>query len=1287
MLNSSSSLLSRVRSPRALVWLLFVTVLVVAGALANSSLGFDKSLVGAGTRSAAVAPQSTPSEHPSAMAAGGAYLLAEPNVTHVSVNSKDANQALNDLPAWRWDNFMLDTSDEASITDAGGTVGSVLNGVAGILFVFANFLWGILLAVMKIALSASLVSMVGDAISKGMVGVANAVLLVVGLIWGIVLFKLVRDVVFKQAAQKAVVGFVLFTIASGGIAWTAHQPETSTDGRGNLTAGTIPWMAETVSGRLSQVATEAGTLFGLAQSGEFSNPGDSTEGPGYNCSTYTYTLQKRYENAVKNDTTASNKSGSTTLIMADKMWETTFFNSWTSAQFGMPRDATDYNLGQRVACHAAEFNSKLPATGDQRAVDAGKQANIGQIPIANAAYAGIGGDTINANMFGPFTNKVDERKSVTAWMGCQQHGKLLESKNGGGAFMKGIEGWEPNGSKCQEYFQSSGDGPEGDDELEVFGDDYDKFEGKKTAPNLQAADWAAAYTGQDGGGRMMQGLLAVVVAILFLIALGGIAGGLIVAQFMLVVLLILLPLMFAFLAMGMSQGPRMLKLTGTTMAAKAMFTLVLAFLSMLITIGQQAITALGADGAGIFDQILYGLMPILALLVLRKITSNLGMGDIIKPTGALSFMAASSMMATRDQKLSQQVTSSASKGGLLAANPGSAASKLQKKLEKRVGTIAKKGTDKVKDKAEEKGAYGSKRRHEAEERKANTKKKEADLRRSSIKRKQEENTKRISEGKKPKRIPMTDLVKDAGLDRKMVISAYVNTLAGKAEKLAQVGNVLGAAGVLGSGLTAGTSGVVGLGMMAGSRALHNRAGKLKARTGNALDEALTRKAAGVNTSIEVDEEVLGGRQNWGEVSNNQQALGRRLATDVSGAATRELLSARSELQMKGEGPFKDMADLNGAKQAFAQANGIPEEFVVGSMSGLVMVNPALDIKNPDVRKHFTPDSLAACGEVFMDVKVASRMRGESEDDYTLRMMGEKISHGLVSQRGQTVDVVMSKAGLDVSSFEGLADVQRWLAGGECEALGSLVLNSGGQSSKHIQSAVQAWAQERTSMVANADIASITNIADAMRNARAASSETAAAAHGGQGELKRAMEELGTLMTKQEASRSMGLDPSVLAPSVQQQRESLMEMATSMAGTMAKKFEADMDLQVASMASLGASETEIDTFVRDVTAKAEQRVEEIKRAARSASRGGAHLDELSSVYDRALADMDDFERATADREAAAVAESKRYIEVEMSRVQRVGRQVRPTRVEVRGQGRPFPAESAPETAEAKEEVPA
>ena len=570
---------------------------------------------------------------------------------------------LDCLPAWRWNNVSLDAR-------TGGWFGAfkaIPHAFASFLFGFANLLWRLLLGLLQFALTLDfLTGVAAKAINAGAAVMAGYVYIVMGLLWAAVLFSAIRMWMSGRSSQivRTLFVFVLATGAVLAIGNASQRAVNTTEAASKVphlneddaafATGTLPWVARTgvhALDKLTEVLVGGGTGFGFAE------PPDTTvtfDSP--NCGEYIDKLETQF----KDDRSDKFKATHGVLLTVNRLWTTTFYENWLRANFGFTGGDKTPDIAARVGCRALEYKAGINPD------DASRLARAAHIP-RNANPADWR-DFAQRRVFSQ-TRDGNIRRTVVAWAACAFDGQGgYEAASGWEHFddagQGDIEAFEDKAHKddeCAAMLNGGLDDPNPDSDTfdlpssevrssidDAITHNQDSFDDLR---NIR--EFATAYNGANITGRVVQGILALLTAMVFFFTLAGLAIGLVATQFMLIVLLIFLPVTLLLLGLGKPGGAKLAKLTGTVMAAKFLLSMLLVLIAELTSLGQTLIlTASGAGGASLINQIMFALMPIVALLIVNKMAKSLGMQSIMTPTGSLQFATSAALKATRDADLS-----------------------------------------------------------------------------------------------------------------------------------------------------------------------------------------------------------------------------------------------------------------------------------------------------------------------------------------------------------------------------------------------------------------------------------------------------------------------------------------------------------------------------------------------------------------------------------------------------------------------------------------------------------
>ena len=564
---------------------------------------------------------------------------------------------LDCLPAWRWDNVSVDAR-------TGGWFGefkAIPHAFASFLFGFANLLWRLLLGLLQFALTLDFLNgAAAKAINVGAATMAGYVYIVVGLLWAAVLFSAIRMWMSGRSSQivRTLFVFVLATgavLAIGNASQRAvHITEVSSkvphfdEDDAAFATGTLPWIARTgvhALDSLTEVLVGGGTAFGFAEPAAGLARIDSP-----NCGEYIAKLESEFLRFDPNDPDKF-KTTHGVLLTVNRLWTTTFYENWLRANFGFTGGDGTRDHAARVGCRALEYKAGInPATASRLA----RAAHVKNSPPTGFADLAVFSQTRDENI----------RRTVVAWAACAFDGTgVYRAAVGWERFDD--DGWEEpfeeKADHCAAVLNGGLDGhsPPTDtfdlpsSEVRSSIDDAIPRNQSKFDDLRNIREFATAYNGANIAGRVVQGVLALLTAMVFFFTMAGLAIGLVATQFMLIVLLIFLPVTLILLGLGKPGGAKLAKLTGTVMAAKFLLSLLLILIAELTSLGQTLIlAATGAGGASLINQIMFALMPIVALLIVNKMAKSMGMQSIMTPTGSLQFATSAALKATRDADLS-----------------------------------------------------------------------------------------------------------------------------------------------------------------------------------------------------------------------------------------------------------------------------------------------------------------------------------------------------------------------------------------------------------------------------------------------------------------------------------------------------------------------------------------------------------------------------------------------------------------------------------------------------------
>ncbi|WP_433477220.1 hypothetical protein ACQPZP_09295 [Spirillospora sp. CA-142024] len=629
------------------------------------------------------APASAPAPAPAPAAqtgtgAGGRLLAAAQRPIEDDGNGGgDACSVYNEqrdyLPLHRWTSFELFVVDNARIFKTQRFVSMI----ASLMFMAGGLCWRIIGSLMGFGYTFDMICQPDAAKAINSVFRTFSLYAAWFLIpsWLFVLAAVVKR--WTSGARKGPASgmrlIAVFLAANGVIFFMGDQADQHQD---NPTAPyTAPWAATTVQGWFG---TAADSLNSLQQLGRFNdgtdtnpvfydNHSEAGAGP-VTCAKLDKTLYEQYSN--ENAGTTIGDDGKTAMAQVSKMWEISLVRSWQAAQFG--EGTKKFPSPAHASCRFLEAKSDVGNDKKLIAYDlsTGNEPGTTQPSMARGYYIDPG---------------ADEQMIFIAWGACKgpDGGRYGDDGDDDGGHT--ILQWDAatkiadKSKACKKLFSDisyeddkSGTqfsvagidvlcfmcdngtmGPfyfNGDDELkDKLGDCY------STKPECRA-DWnfASAWLGKNQAQRLTQGLMAMIVAFVFLFVMGPMAIGMTVSSVGLAGLVMILPITLLLIGAGLPQGMRLLKLTGAAAAGDFLFTLGLTFMVMLTDTTYQAVEATTNDGTpNFFQQVAQGAAPLVALFLFRKISRILSLGDISSTTGATGFASAIILKSSGDRRMAR----------------------------------------------------------------------------------------------------------------------------------------------------------------------------------------------------------------------------------------------------------------------------------------------------------------------------------------------------------------------------------------------------------------------------------------------------------------------------------------------------------------------------------------------------------------------------------------------------------------------------------------------------------
>ncbi|MFN2505026.1 MAG: hypothetical protein ABR540_12530, partial [Acidimicrobiales bacterium] len=418
------------------------------------------------------------------------------------------------LPAWRWGPG-VSTRFEANLgaKDAGD---SILLSIAEVAFSIAGLIWSALLWVARLAAGdvgtggSSIVKDLVTPINDGFASVGEAIM--TSGVWAAVavlgvVIALAKGLKTGGAGVAKSLVTVILPLSLLSVMATAARG--GTDQR--LSPG---WIADKAAASVVDMGDAVTDGFEKATLPD-QPPNDMAS-----CERYIRRLHEEY---------ASGQSPAM-AAQVSTLWERAYLAQWRNAQF------SSGPIGKRVDCRLLELRNSTPRQEQDR------------LSAAAGAPGPTGGKHLN--VYGPDRDKKDKFRRQVAWAACRASG-------GGWAVADEFrEVDEPPvvPEHCDDWWQNGDTKPDPDNGRGVpvfqfqggWGDDAvaRRTNGGDGAKNAKdARDYLYALNGHNGGYGLVMGVLAIAIAWIFLKSVGGLAFGMLLAQFGLVVGVVMLPLL------------------------------------------------------------------------------------------------------------------------------------------------------------------------------------------------------------------------------------------------------------------------------------------------------------------------------------------------------------------------------------------------------------------------------------------------------------------------------------------------------------------------------------------------------------------------------------------------------------------------------------------------------------------------------------------------------------------------------------------------------------------------
>lgn len=678
---------------RAGVWAMFALVLVGGFSVANR-----------GVTQAPQSPTAARVAYTGGPVAGSVTAVAsETSATPPVVECNDACMVLASryqgheidlLPAYRW-------KQANSMTNTYGTKDAVngntfYSGIAQLLFMFAGFIWFLLLELIRLALQLDPLfsNSVGKEVNNLFYGISSGV--TAGFVWfacvATVLVAMITPLRSKGA--PSIMSVIVMVMLPLGTLWamtTASDPTIKEIG-----VGSPVWfgrqgvmMIDQTTGFASDVMSNA---MGAAKLQSIDGAGGGAAVP--NCAAYNGALKSSFKQAWDTDAARPNKdaaakeaklvspvaanpvsdlqgaqhTGAGTLISLSNLWESAYVPQYIAAEFGGARGGWDiycHYMERDTGTSAAEqatigAAASYPSTGATKFVDLVAISPTQVIPVGDRVNPNSGGSGIEPATptltdawpeAGPYigtdptwsAKEKKEQAQLMLWAGCSYSGGSFTAKPSwtsyGELSNEDCSAWWSNGQILQDRLQWS--------ENSVADAKWAACSNATDDCASDVADMYLAMHGKNSGQRFFAGALAVGTAAAYMYVFGMIGLGVLIAKVGLLLMLMALPVTLFLLALPKwrvdprtaqrnATGMKLMRKTFGFAAATAVFQLVVVFAVLTIALVRSVLFTFVGGVGGTVDMI----APLLTLFLMTKLMKQLGLGNLTRPSGALGLAAA-----------------------------------------------------------------------------------------------------------------------------------------------------------------------------------------------------------------------------------------------------------------------------------------------------------------------------------------------------------------------------------------------------------------------------------------------------------------------------------------------------------------------------------------------------------------------------------------------------------------------------------------------------------------------
>ena len=525
----------------------------------------------------------------------------------------------------------------------GGTLDSALFGIAQLLFDIAGLLWYVLLWIIKLATELNMLKSAAGAVDK-IVGIVAQPIVGSGhsVILGMAITAIVVIAVWRglhsglhhavRTGLKAIVPLILLVIVA-----TAAASDYAQGSHGTVIMSPA-WIANGVNGASNEIATIVIPAL----------PPSASQAPP-SCAVYEAGLVSLFD---QQEQKASNDANDRTVPeVVNTLWEASYLYPWGAAQFGDPATAA------RIDCRYLESTSSVDAATQESVEYSGIAYSISKgwavYPWPAAAPSPvyfletISGDPLTASLtafaacqyVGPSANAQDAADAsyweVTA-AGRLNNGDGPDYQDPKtGLTSQDCAAWWTGKVPASDTFPKNGaafcTGCNGQTESQIVA------EGSPS--HMTAVTFLTDYNGDDASMAIVYGGFALISALAYAIALGGLAIGVFLAQFILIAMLCVLPVLL--LAMAISNkteevAKKALMIGVKAVVAKVVFLLLLALLVEFIYLVNRLI---GSNSSGLGAVFLTAAAPLLAFYALHTLLRQAGMQGMLSLRGSIATTA------------------------------------------------------------------------------------------------------------------------------------------------------------------------------------------------------------------------------------------------------------------------------------------------------------------------------------------------------------------------------------------------------------------------------------------------------------------------------------------------------------------------------------------------------------------------------------------------------------------------------------------------------------------------